>query len=33
MIHAATLPFDALQWALAIGLVITWFWAMSDRND
>lgn len=33
MILAATHPFDALQWTLAVGLVIAWYYAMSDRDD
>ena len=33
MIHAATTPFDVLQWVFAVALVIVWFYAMSDRND
>ena len=33
MIHAATTPFDVLQWVFAVALVIVWFAAMSDRND
>lgn len=33
MVHAATTPFDVLQWVFAIALVIVWFAAMSDRND
>ena len=33
MIHAATTPFDALHWALAVAAAITWFWVLSDRGD
>lgn len=33
MIHAAAIPFDALQWVFAVALVITWFTAMTDRDD
>lgn len=33
MVHAATTPFDVLQWVFAVALVIAWFTAMSDRDD